>query len=232
MNIQLARYIKDKQPPRHVEHLQRLKEEEGFEPRVIYDVGSCVLTWQRAAKHLWPEATVYCVEGTESLRELYQYVDLPDQEYHMGIVSDVDGREVTWWESPLSYTGNSYYRETGNTPGGIYKRSAQIFTDDTGSTRKTLTLDTIAEMRGWPKPDLVKIDVQGADVDVVVGAPKTLANVQHLLVELAKFPYNEGVMLREEAIPIIESRGFQIHTACFDERDVDADYDFVPRRDS
>jgi hypothetical protein len=46
----------DSIPVNHQKYLMELKQN-GFEPKVIYDIGSCVLHWTQAARKLWPNAT-------------------------------------------------------------------------------------------------------------------------------------------------------------------------------
>ena len=62
-------------PTDHIAYLKRLKED-GFEPKVIYDIGSCVLNWTNAAKEVWPDATFVLFDAfseAEFLYEGYQY---------------------------------------------------------------------------------------------------------------------------------------------------------------
>lgn len=215
-------YIHAHLPEDHVAYLHKLKAE-GFEPKVIYDVGACYLQWYKAVSHIWPDAKVYCVEGTRHFKDLYEELGVPEH-YHVGIVSDRDGREVTWWESQTNWQGNSYYKEIGQGPLSEFHYPAS-----TAHKRPTLTLDTIARQHGWPPPDLLKVDVQGADIDVLRGAPETLKTVQHLLVELPFAEFNVGALSDTEAIKIIEEEfHFRVQTPKFNIQFADADFDFVP----
>ena len=56
-------------------------------------------------------------------------------------------------------------------------------------TRQTITavtLDSIMEMYSIPKVDLIKIDAEGAEYEVLLGAKKILTKTQHLYVECRK----------------------------------------------
>ena len=208
-------------PDDHIAYLRHLRDVEGFQPKVAYDIGSCMLAWRFEALVVWPKLKIYCIEANSYQTDFYPTMGIPESEFACEVVSDRDGREVQWWESPSSLTGNSYYREIGG------RDPTLIYPDDCAVTRSSKTLDTIVAEKGWPKPDLVKIDVQGADVDVVRGGLATLTGVPHLLIELAHAEYNEGAPLREEATRELEALGFQAPDAPFDTRDVDADYDFI-----
>ena len=97
-------------------------------------------------------------------------------------------------------------------------------------TLSTVTLDTIVHEKGWPMPDLIKLDVQGAEMDVLKGAGKCLSSCRDLIVELQKVEYNKGAPLREEVIAYTESIGFQLKTGPFHETVFDGDYHFTTVR--
>lgn len=196
----------------HVRYLQKLKRD-GVEPKVIYDIGSCVLHWTNEAKKLWPDAKYILFDAFEPAEFLYEGYD-----YHIGILSDSE-KMVEWWQNDMWPGGNSYYREIGRT---------DFFTDDMKTLKKTKTLDEVVKERGFPLPDLIKIDVQGSEVDILKGASETLTNVKDLIVELQHTEYNRGAPQVQESLPFIESLGFKCVAPMFAYNGPDADYHFRP----
>jgi FkbM family methyltransferase len=200
-------------PTDHVNYLQYLKSS-GFEPKVIYDIGSCVLSWTREAKQLWPEAKIILFDAFRPAEFLYEGHD-----YHIGALSDEDGKTVSWYQNDFNPTGNSYYREVGN---------REYFPEDSFVEYKTDRLDTIVAARGFPLPDFVKIDVQGAEVDIVRGGSNTLKNAQRLIIELQSVEYNKGAELNTVSLPIIEETlGVKCVAPLFCNNGPDGDYAFV-----
>jgi FkbM family methyltransferase len=196
-----------------VNYLQYLKSS-GFEPKVIYDIGSCVLSWTREAKQLWPEAKIILFDAFRPAEFLYEGHD-----YHIGALSDEDGKTVSWYQNDFNPTGNSYYRAVGN---------REYFPEDSFVEYKTDRLDTIVAARGFPLPDFVKIDVQGAEVDIVRGGSNTLKNAQRLIIELQSVEYNKGALLNTESLPIIEETlGVKCVAPLFCNNGPDGDYAFV-----
>ena len=91
----------------------------------------------------------------------------------------------------------------------------------------TRTLDSVVKERGFPLPELVKLDVQGAEIDILRGATSTLQNVKHLLVELQSVQWNKGALLAKDGLPIIESLGFKCIAPLFANNGPDGDYGFI-----
>jgi len=201
-------------PENHVNYLLKLKND-GFEPKVIYDIGSCVLHWTNIVKKLWPNAKIILFDAFQPAEFLYSGYD-----YHIGVLSNVDNNIVKFYQNDYHPGGNSYYREIGCVHGDFFPVNKYI-------EMKTMTLDTIVKERGFPLPDLVKIDVQGAEIDIIKGGLNTINNAKRLIVELQHTEYNQGALQVTESLPIIEGLGWKCTDPLFQNNGVDGDYGFV-----
>jgi FkbM family methyltransferase len=166
---------------------------QGFEPKVIYDIGSCVLHWTRSAKKIFPDAKYILFDAWEPAEELYTGYD-----YHIGVLGDRE-RDVTFYQNDDMPFGNSYYREI----------ATSIFPESTGRTKRMSSLDKIVKERGFPPPDLIKIDVQGAERDVIQGAIETIKNTSYMIVEMQHTEYNKDAPHYHETGAWIESMGWK-----------------------
>lgn len=202
-------------PRAHVEYLQKMKDS-GFEPRVIYDIGACVLHWTHEAAKIWPEAKIIVFDAFEACTHVYED---EKYDYHVGVLSDKDDNIVKFYENPQLPCGNSYYRELGFDNGLHFPESCAL-------EKVTKTLDTVVRERNFPLPDLIKIDVQGAEKDIIAGAPNTLAHAQHLIVEMQRVNYNDKAPKVQETMPYIESLGWECVTPLFCDNGPDGDYHF------
>jgi hypothetical protein len=116
--------------------------------------------------------------------------------------------------------GNSYYREIGFDNGKFFPENKYI-------EMRSKTLDTVVRECGFPLPDLVKIDVQGAEIDILRGGTKTIQNARRLIVELQAIEYNLGAMTADSSLPIIENMGWKCCDPLFQNNGPDGDYGFV-----
>jgi len=212
-------------PAAHVRYLEKLKAD-GFSPRVIYDIGSCILHWSQEARRVWPDARVIHFEAYEPTAIVYRAAGIADADVSFGVLSDADGKEVRFWTNAVHPAGNSCYREIGSVGGD----SERLFPKDGYALRVARSLDSVVRERGFPPPDFVKMDVQGGECDVVAGGRETLRAAQHIIAELQKTQYNEGAPLAGEAREFIESAlGVSCVAPLFCDNGPDGDYGFARR---
>lgn len=203
-------------PINHKNHLIKLKRS-GFEPKVIYDIGSCVIHWTKFAKLLWPNATFILFDAFAPAEFLYIE---GGYDYNVGVLSSQDNSVVKFYQNDFLPGGNSYYREIGCDNG-------KHFPEDKYLELVTKKLDTIVKERGFPLPDFVKIDVQGSEIDIIQGGLETLGHAERMIVELQHIEYNEGAFKSDESLPIIESLGWNCDAPLFQNNGADGDYSFV-----
>jgi FkbM family methyltransferase len=195
-------------PEAHAEYLKKMD----VAPKVIYDLGACVLHWTNRAVEAWPDAKYFAFEGMREAEFLYQEKGIP---YHIAVMSDEVGKPVDFHYNPNHPGGNSYYPE-GNT--SLFKVEK----------RYTDTLDNVVAERGFPLPSLIKMDIQGAELDVLKGAEKCLAHADNLILELQHTEYNKGAPLKDEVIKYLKKKGFKL-VSNFVKTSVDGDYHFVKK---
>ena len=209
----------------HQDYLKKLRDEYNFFPKVIWDVGACVLHWTTIAREVWPNSEYVLFEAMEESEELF--VETPHQ-YAIGVFGEEDNKEVTFYKNVNFPGGNSYYMENpqhSSMANALFANPANQF------VRKTISLDTIQKMRNFKMPDLLKLDVQGCEIDILKGSRNVLSHVKHLIVELQHLNYNIGAKTCEESIPIIESMGFKLVTPKFSlSSHADADYHFINKK--
>jgi FkbM family methyltransferase len=197
----------------HEKQLQRLKNQ-GFEPKVVYDIGACVLHWTRSAKRVFPDTKYILFDAWEPAEQLYTEYD-----YHIGVLSN-KYKNVTFYQNDDMPYGNSYYREI----------ATQVFPETSGRIKRAKSLDGVVKERGFPPPDLIKIDVQGAERDILEGGLETIKNAKYLIIEMQHTDYNEGAPHYVETGVWLESLGWKCIAWRFAQgsmNDVDADYMYV-----
>ena len=119
--------------------------------------------------------------------------------YWIDLLTDVDGKELTFYKKTDNLGGNSYYKE-----------NTEHYTESDGITTVGWTLDGIVSDNRWPLPDLIKIDVQGAEMDILKGATKCLTQCNDIILEAQHINYNAGAPRDTEVFKFMESIGYEI----------------------
>jgi FkbM family methyltransferase len=197
-------------PKEHVDYLFSMANS-GINPKVIYDIGACVMHWTNEARQVWPDANVVMFDAMNHAEFLYKESGLPY--YCEGPLGDSE-RWVKFYEDALNPAGSS-----------IFKEDTPFFTEEHAVNKKMRTLDDIVKANSWPKPNLIKIDVQGAEQLILNGAQETLSECSDIIIELQHEEYNLGAPKVAEVTEYLNSLGFVLINNII-KTDVDGDYHF------
>lgn len=177
------------------EIIYRRLSERGFRPDAIIDVGAYEGNWTKLALAVFGEVPSLMVEAQQGKKPILDAVvaDHPKTGIALSALSETSGKELTFYEMS---TGSSLRAEVSNAA-------------RTTTTVVTRTLDEVAHEH---LPDaqrlFLKIDVQGAELDVLRGGAETLARCDLVQLELAMLQYNDGAPLLPEVVAFMNQRGF------------------------
>lgn len=107
---------------------------------------------------------------------------------------------------------NWYTLTEGCTTGSsIYRENTEHYKDPLIVERQMVTLDSVVDFSGDWSNGLVKIDVQGAELDVLRGGQKFLTEKQpkYILLECSIQQYNIGAPLVDEVVKQMQEWGYQ-----------------------
>lgn len=202
-------------PKIHLSTLIKLKNDYNFEPLYIYDIGAAVLHWTNFAKQVFPNSTIYLFDAYEYNRIFYN-----DYKHFIGVLSDEDNKIVNFYSHPDNIGGNSYYKEIG------HDNSNDFHNENTKTERKTFKLSTIIETYNFNLPNLIKMDVQGAEYDIIKGSIDIIKHTDFLIIEIQHYDYNENAPKLNTVLPFILDLNFElIEIIC--NNGPDADYLFI-----
>lgn len=210
-------------PQEHRQYLAHMKNNLGIIPAVVYDIGASTLHWYDCAKTIWNDAEYIAFEAMDECSDLYKESGV---RHAVCLLSNLDGKVLDFYENKENPAGNSYYRE--NT---VYSPAAEFLYDDNHRVRKIArSLDSVVKENNFPMPDLIKLDIQGAEIDVLKGAQTVLKNCDNLIVEIQEVEYNKGAPMKQEVINYLNSIGFTLVGDKFCGDHVAGDYHFVKNK--
>jgi len=170
----------------------------GLAPKTVIDVGAAVGSFTRTCHGIFPGSRYLMVEPLEEyLPSLEKVVkDIPGSVYALAAATDHRKGVVVNIHPDL--VGSSLYRETeeGGEVNGIPRRVPSV------------TLDTLVQERQAEPPYFVKIDVQGAELDVLAGAGLVLQRTDLVLLEVSLFRFFEQGPVFCDIVEFMKTRGF------------------------
>ncbi len=186
----------------HIDSLELLEILRPNPPQVIYDVGANVGTWTLLSKALFPQAQVHAFEPlpmhTEKFRRSTgELIGVHVHEIGLGPQTARTVMKVTDFSDASSLLAL------------------------TAQGKKQWRLEQVAEipiqierMDDWvsthhlPSPDLIKLDVQGFELEVLRGAEQTLAGTKAVLLEASFQNLYEGQCRFDELVSWLAQAGF------------------------
>ena len=155
------------------EYLKNLKLEKNFNPIKILDIGAWNGFWTKNVKEIWPDAHYTCIEaGLKHEKKLKDIADL----YHIEVLGD-SNREVKMYLREIDKGSRKKVTYTkGSTLFGIFKDF---------EIRQMKTLDRLVGKDA--EFDLIKQDVQGAEIMVMQGAPDIFTRAKYVIQEVNLF---------------------------------------------
>jgi len=166
-----------------------------FEPKSVLDIGSNVGQFYNEIKLIFPNAYYYLVEASESCELVLETLNV---DYSICLLSDYE-KEVDFYirKNEPRCTGNSIYRENTS-----FYDDDQILIEK----RQTKTLSNLLNNQIF---DLIKIDVQGSEIDIINGGLDIIKEAKGILMEVSLMEYNQNSPTKEFVYEYMDNLGFK-----------------------
>lgn len=172
----------------------------GFRPRVVLDIGAYVGKFAKMTRSVWPDARIVMFEPQPDKQAMLQALAtrLGNTTLMPSLLGERAGVKVQF-----------HLHESGS--------SMKTFKSDEGTRTIELTTTTLDEsVAGTPfeQPDLIKIDVQGAEKEVIAGGMRCLGRAQAVILEVPIVEEYEGAPLFHDVVAFMAAQGFRVYDLC------------------
>jgi FkbM family methyltransferase len=164
----------------------------GFSPKNIMDVGAFRGDWTKIYLEVFPEAYITCIEPQDAYREILD--KFAEKHSNIRIIQALLGKKV---DRAVNFS------EVGSGSG--------VLVDSDPSTiavRPMTTIDTLVTDGICKPPQLLKLDVQGYEIEVLEGFSQHLDQCEVIQCELSLLPIAFGAPLIHEVLTYLYKRGF------------------------
>lgn len=165
-------------------------------PKRFLDIGAHTGDFTKDLTRLAPDCDVIMVEANPNCEPYLQKLKYG---YDMVALSNKQGKAELFVEKANAIgTGTSLYRENTEwyADGKFEKVEVEL---DTLDNRSYFADEVI---------DLVKLDVQGAELDILEGGRKTITRSKYVLIETSLVVYNHGAPMIDAIVPKMKEYGF------------------------
>ena len=175
----------------------------GLSPATVIDVGAAYGEFTLECHRVFPDANYILVEPLEEYRPFLDVVSssVPKAQYVLAAASAAPGELVINVHPDL--VGSSVYLEDESSNVNGVPRMVPV-----------IALDSLVDDWGAIPPFLLKIDVQGAELDVLSGGERLLQNAEYVLLEVCFFGFFTGGPQFHDVVTFMESREFVAYDIC------------------
>jgi FkbM family methyltransferase len=174
----------------------KLLRKQGLAVHLAVDGGAASGTWAERFKRIFPQAKVLCIEPREDAQAALKALAARRSGVQVAqtLIGDTEGA-VDFYEHRDQ---SSMLRDNGDKPWGVV-RQAQL-----------TTLDRLIGALKLPVPDLIKLDLQGAELIALRGATQCLAETQAIILEVSFIPLYHNAPSLAEVVAFMAERGFRL----------------------
>jgi FkbM family methyltransferase len=169
----------------------------GFRPRHILDVGANRGRFSRDVRRVFPDAGFTLVEPQLEMKEPLE-----------AFCAETPG--ARWIQAAAGAApGQLAFSVLPDTVSSSFLKSAAEAESLGGETRTVpvVTLDSLFD--GMPLPELVKLDVEGFELEVLRGAPRVLAAAELVLAEVSLYRFHPGHPTMIDILAHMADHGFR-----------------------
>lgn len=168
---------------------------------VFYDIGAHVGLFSVAASRLIPGCTIYAFEpmpdNFEVLKSHLQINNIKEVQPFQYAVSNIEG-EVSFTNMGSS-EGNTYINQSP-----AFKNASSVF------TVKSVFIDDLIAL-GYKPPSIIKIDVEGAELDVLKGAVETIKRYRPVVLLATHNCHLPGI--KDKCVLFMQNLGYNLEVS-------------------
>tara|TARA_A100001035_G_C27708702_1_gene466105 strand:+ start:305 stop:982 length:678 start_codon:yes stop_codon:yes gene_type:complete len=155
--------------------------------KIIYDIGAHRGAWTKEIRNVFKKGKFYLFEANPCNNK---YLELESKDFFNVLLSRKIENKFFY---TLNATGDSYLKQNIG-----YDKAKKI-------KIKSNTLDNFSNINKLPKPNFIKIDTQGSEIDILKSAKNTLKNCKFILLECPLVEYNKNAPNISEYLSFMKS---------------------------
>ncbi len=188
----------------HIDSLELLEIIKTSNIQVVYDIGANIGTWTLLAKAIFPNANVHAFEPLvmhfdEFNSRTNNILDISLHKVALGAYKSILNMQVASFSDASSLL--QIAKATYDTFGIVKEREESV---------QVVALDDYIAQNKMPLPDLIKLDIQGYELEALKGAEECLKSVKYLIIEVSFIEFYQGQPLFHDVVEFLHQRNFYL----------------------
>ena len=179
-----------------IQKYNRLKEM-GFNPKNTLDIGASDGSWCKQFNKIFEDTKIFSIEGNPYLEE---NLKKNNPNYKIALL----GNETSIKKFFINNVSDQCHGAS------VYKETTEYYNNCKELELQMVKLDDINNT----DYDYIKIDVQGAELDIIKGGLKTILDCSFLQLELSVLEFNYNAPLSSQIISYLYNIDFYIYDIC------------------
>jgi len=189
--MKITKIFKRHKMPNYMNFLIQMKNS-GYQLKTVYDIGAFKGEWSATLKKYYHNVEIILFEGNPEYNEILSNSGF---QFFNKVLSNPGREYVDFYNGTNS--GDSYYKET-----------TKHYDNQTSIKLQSCTLDSIIKKKDLPWPNFIKIDTQGSELDILLGADLILNYVDLIYIECPIIKYNDGAPNISDYLEFFKSKNF------------------------
>lgn len=165
-------------------------------PKKVLDIGAHIGEFYSSVNYNFPDASCLLIEANPDCEVYLKSLNVP---YHICLLGN-ENKKVTFFKNKKNpiCTGSSMFKELSE------------HYNEENLEQVTLDCHRLDDLnKNKIVFDLVKIDTQGAELEIFKGGIETLTKAKFIIMETSVVPYNNGAPMQKEVIEFMAKYNFE-----------------------
>jgi FkbM family methyltransferase len=167
----------------------------GLDPKTVIDVG--VANGTPELYEAFSDAYLLLIEPLSEFESAIKSILKKYNGIYVLSAAGPERGELVINVHPNHLDGSSLLKETMGSDADGYERSVPV-----------VSIDDVVKKERLEAPFFIKIDVQGAELDVLDGSTETLRNTEAIALEVSMFEFMKGAPLFHDVVAYMKARQF------------------------